>query len=104
MLNKKKVTFLVSLYTLQIKNVFSQHPLIFQEGRIKTEIVTSVGGHGGGPRGGVTMLEHYQAVVSDGTWHHVQLYVVSRQAVQVLDNVTVSATLPSAIRTGLCFC
>ena len=58
----------------------------------------------GGPRGGVTMLEHYQAVVSDGAWHHIQLYVVSRQAVQVLDNVTVSATLSSAIRTGLCFC
>lgn len=62
--------------------------------------MTSVGGPGGGPRGGVTMLEHYQAVISNGAWHHVQLYVVSRQAVQVLDNVTVSATLPSAIRTG----
>ena len=59
-----------------------------------------MGGPGGGPRGGVTMLEHYQAVISNGAWHHVQLYVVSRQAVQVLDNVTVSATLPSTIRTG----
>lgn len=55
--------------------------------------------------GRLSILEHYQALLNDGSWHQVQLYIVGRQAVLILDNVTMSSTLHGPIRTGkpLCF-
>ena len=50
--------------------------------------------------GGSIILEHYQARVSDGEWHHVQLSVVRDRAVLLLDNRTQSARLHTPIRTG----
>ena len=50
--------------------------------------------------GGSIILEHFQASLSDGEWHSVQLSVESRLAVLVVDNITQSASLHTPIRTG----
>ena len=63
-----------------------------QEGRLKTEIGVSGGGH-------VTVLDT-PTQVGDGAWHCLGLAVVGRHGVMVVDNVTVTATLHTTIRTG----
>ena len=50
--------------------------------------------------GGSIILDHYQARLNDGGWHSVQLFVESRLAVLVVDNITHSASLNTLIRTG----
>ena len=67
--------------------------IILQEGRLKTEIVSDETAR-------VTVLDHYQAVVNDGQPHRVLLNIVAKQAVLLLDDVSVSATIYSTIRTG----
>ena len=63
-----------------------------QEGRLKTEIGVSGGGH-------VTVLDT-PTPVGDGAWHCLGLAVVGRHGAMVVDNVTVTATLHTTIRTG----
>ena len=63
-----------------------------QEGRLKTEIGVSGGGH-------VTVLDT-PTQVGDGAWHCLGLAVVGRHGAMVVDNVTVTATLHTTIRTG----
>ena len=63
-----------------------------QEGRLKTEIGVSGGGH-------VTVLDT-PTQVGDGAWHCLGLAVVGRHGALVVDNVTVTATLHTTIRTG----
>ena len=48
----------------------------------------------------VTTLEHYHTVLSDGTWHFIQFYIVQNRVGISVDNNTVTQTLPSLIRTG----
>ena len=63
-----------------------------QEGRLKTEIGVSGGGH-------VTVLDT-PTQVGDGAWHCLGLAVSGRHGAMVVDNVTVTATLHTTIRTG----
>ena len=63
-----------------------------QEGRLKTEIGVSGGGH-------VTVLDT-PTPVGDGAWHCLGLAVAGRLGALVVDNITVTATLHTTIRTG----
>ena len=72
--------------------------IFLDEGHIKAEIVSSA------PQTPLTILEHYDTLLSDGEWHIIQLYIAQAQAGLSINSLTVTGSLPSQIRTGLAVC
>ena len=80
---------------VSIKFIYVYNAMLYiypQEGRLKTEIGVSGGGH-------VTVLDT-PTPVGDGAWHCLGLAVAGRLGALVVDNITVTATLHTTIRTG----
>ena len=68
--------------------------IFLAEGKLIAEIVCSEEGSS------VHTLEHYDTVVSDGRWQHLQFFISQTLVGLSINNHTVTASLPSLIRTG----
>ena len=68
--------------------------IFLQEGHLVAEIVSE---EEDSPR---TTLEHYNTLLSDGAWHHVQFFIDKTVVGLAIDSNHVTDTLHSLIRTG----
>ena len=68
--------------------------IFLHEGRLRAEVVSEGGGTP------LTTLEHYDALVPDGGWHSVQLYIAQTAVGLSICGRTITGSLPSQVRTG----